>query len=139
MYGVCKLPPVEDSTKSCYIPPKVLDAKISSDIKNLATDKLKALFKKVNARVPRATLTNTGDAIIISSVDGTGELHVGIPIEGNNRLALYLVLNGCEVEVELQMSWTFRSTPCNGLVLCTATSDLHPISADKIVAWAQGE
>jgi hypothetical protein len=119
-----------------WIHPEVRAATIETNLRDIATEQLQDLFREVSTRVPSARLTKSGAAIIIQSADGDTQLVVTIPITGNNNLSLCSALIGNVVE--LQMSLSVLTTPRNGLIVCTAKPELHPISADKIVAWVQG-
>ena len=120
-----------------YIHPSDRAKIIKENLHDIATKQLQNLFREVKQNVPNARLTKSGDAIIIPRADNTQQLVVTIPTTGNNSLSLCSSMMG-DVR-ELQMSWVIFTAPGNDLIVCTVKPELHPMSASKIVAWAQRE
>jgi hypothetical protein len=123
--------------ESFYLHPADRKAIIKENLSDIATDQLQKLFREVEASVPSARLTKSGDAFIIPSSDNKSQLIVTIPIIGNNSLALCSSLMGNVSE--LQMSWVVFTAPSNELIVCTVKPERYPMSASKIIAWAQSE
>lgn len=120
-----------------YIHPSDRAKIINENLHDIATEQLQNLFREVKQNVPNARLTKSGDAIIIQKANNKQQLVVTIPTTGNNKLSLCSSMMG-DVSM-LQMSWVIFTAPGNDLIVCAVKPELHPMSASKIVAWAQRE
>ncbi len=119
------------------IHPAVRAETCNANLMSIAKDHLQTLFQEVKTSVPTARLTKTGDAIIVPSVDNKHQLIVTIPTTGNNDAALCASLMG--KSDDLQMAWVVFTAPNNGLIVCTAKPELHPVSSNAVIAWFNRE
>lgn len=121
-----------------YVHPTVRAATIADNLRDAASCQLLTLFQEVKTIVPTARMTKSGDAIIIPSANNKRQLIVTIPITGDNNTTLCASMLTGEMTT-LQMSWTVFTAPNNGVIVCTAKPELFPVSASKIIAWANSE